>query len=422
MKILTISSTTWDNSNSFGNTFSNLFGGMENVEIYNIACRNGVSNNNVTAKEIQMTDKSVFKSILKLNYDPCWEIVQNQNIDEVNSVMSVNAIKKRRTISFIIRDLIWKIGRWKKSKVLNEFLKQHKPDVVYLPIYATPYMCDIQQYIIDKLNVPVVGHISDDVYNMPPNLSFVAKKYRKYLQKKITKIIKSCKYLEVFAQNMADEYSEQFEVPCYLIGKGVTEEEINTIPLHEPKNKDILKIIYTGNISAERFSVLSSLGKTIDTHFSNKAVIDIYTQTYLSKEMEEEFASINSIELKGAVDSTEVKNIQKSADLLLHIEGFSEKSLFEVKMSFSTKIIDYMLTGVPILAIGPRQANSIMVLEKDNLATVITDSQEMRDVLEQLFNKEIDVAEQSDNIVSFLKRERNIKFIQEGIYNRLKAL
>lgn len=422
MKILIVSNTTWDNSNSFGNTFSNIFGGMEDVEIYNISCRNGVSNNSVTAKEIQMTDKSVLKSILKPTFDPCWEISKTLDNNETNSAISVNAIKKRRTSSFIIRDFIWKIGRWKKSKVLHEFLTECKPDVIYLPIYASPYMCDIQQYIIDKLNIPVVGHISDDVYNMPPNISGVAKAYRKCLQKKITKLIKSCKYLEVFAKNMADEYSKRFDIPCYLIGKGVTIEKIESIPKYQLKKDGVLKIIYTGNISTERFSVIYMLGKAIDTHFQGRAVIEIYTQTILSEKMQVGFDELNSLCLKGSVSSDEVKQIQQSADMLLHIEGFSEKSLFEVKMSFSTKIIDYMLTGVPILAVGPSQANSIMVLQNDSLAITITDYQDVYEVLNKLFNKEIDVIEQRNNIVAYLKKERDITLIQEGIYNRLRSL
>lgn len=422
MKILVISRTTWDDSNSFGNTFSNIFGGMKNVEIYNIACKNGVSKNHVTAKEIQTTDKSVLKSFLTPNYDPCWEICQTENKNTVNNVISVNAIKKRRTISFIIRDIIWKLGRWKKSRVLKDFLKQHKPDIVYLPLYDSPYMCDVQQYIIDKLNVPVVGHISDDVYNIPPDLKLGAKIYRKYLQRKLTKLINSCKYLEVFAQNMADEYSERFNIPCYLIGKGVTVDEINNIPECKAFEREHVKIVYTGNISAERYSVLYQLGKAIDTQFKNKAIVEIYTQTHLSQEMLKGFSQLESIRLNGAVSASEVKNIQRQADLLLHIEGFSQKSLFEVKMSFSTKIIDYMLTGVPILAIGPSEANSIMVLQKNDLATVITESDDFNDILEKLFNGNINIEEQNKNILSYLKNERNIVSIQTGIYDRLKDL
>ena len=36
MKILVLSSTPWTNDNSFGNSFSNIFEGIEDVEIANI--------------------------------------------------------------------------------------------------------------------------------------------------------------------------------------------------------------------------------------------------------------------------------------------------------------------------------------------------------------------------------------------------
>lgn len=419
MKILIISSTTWDNSNSFGNTFSNLFGGMKDVEIYNIACRNGISNNNVTTKEVQMTDKSVLKSIINPFYDPCWEIVNSNQNYSVNTVISSGAIKHRKTISFIIRDLIWKLGHWKSSKTLKLFLNQIKPEVIYLPIYASPYMCDIQQYIIKKLGVPVVGHISDDVYNIPPNLSFLSKRYRIHLQEKLKKLISSCEYLEVFAQNMADEYSKEFNIPCHLIGKGVTKESIVSIPpLKETKNEP-LKIIYTGNISTDRYTILHLLGTTIDTHFKGKAVIDVYTQSLLPENMLNELDAIESICLKGAVSSAEVVKIQQSADLLLHAEGFSDKSIFETKMSFSTKIIDYMLSGVPILAVGPAEVNSIAVLQDFDLAAVISNPEVAKSVLNDLLSGNIDFQKKHENIIDYLKTYRDLYNIQNGIYARL---
>ena len=182
MKVLIISRTTWDNSNSFGNTFSNLFGEMENVEIYNIACRHGVFNNSIVKDAIQLTDKSVLKSIYKCKFDPCIE-PSLDNIDKnLNVEISQTARKKRKLISFILRDMIWKFGRWKKSKRLKDFLERTKPDVIYLPIYASPYICDVQKHIIKKMGVPVVGHISDDVYSYPPKRSLFLKLYHATLR------------------------------------------------------------------------------------------------------------------------------------------------------------------------------------------------------------------------------------------------
>ena len=138
MKILVISNTSWDNANSFGNTFSNLFENMSGVEIYNICLKHGVSNNTVVEKACQLTDKTVLKSIYKINYDPA-RIIESQGVEkDFETEISSSARKKRSIISFIIRDLIWKLGRWKKSKILNDFIKSVNPDVIYLPIYSSP--------------------------------------------------------------------------------------------------------------------------------------------------------------------------------------------------------------------------------------------------------------------------------------------
>ncbi len=366
-----------------------------------------------------MTDKSVLKSILNPKRDPCWVTEQAENNSGDNKVISVNAVKKRRIIAFVIRDLIWKLGRWKSSRTLNEFLDENKPDVIYLPVYSSPHICNVQQYIIDQLKVPVVAHISDDEYNIPPKLPLLVRMYRKYAQKKVVKIISSCEYLEVFAQNMADEYSRIFNIPCYLIGKGVTQQEMDSIPLHKPQNNGTLKIIYTGNISTERYRVLYMLGQTIDRGYKGRATIDIYTQTIFSDQMQAGFDSIDAISLKGAVSSDEVRQIQKEADILLHIEGFSDTSIFETKMSFSTKIIDYMLTGIPILAIGPQEVNSIEVLRNNDLATVITKAEDTPKILDDLFANKINLRKKNDNIIKYLKNNRDIHTIQNGIYTRL---
>ena len=47
IKVLIVSRTPWNNSNSFGNTFSNLFGGMSGVKIYNICCQPGSIENDI---------------------------------------------------------------------------------------------------------------------------------------------------------------------------------------------------------------------------------------------------------------------------------------------------------------------------------------------------------------------------------------
>ena len=422
MRILIISSTTWDNSNSFGNTFSNLFGGMKNVEIYNIACRHGDFNNGVVKKAVQLTDKSVLKSIYKLKFDPCWEMKDGFASTGINQELSENARKKRKTISFIIRDMIWWLGRWKKSKTLNRFLKEEKPDVIYLPIYASPYMCDIQSFVVKKLGVPVIGHISDDIYGYPPKVSLLAKCYRRTLRRKLKKLIEHCSYLEVFAENMREEYAKLFNRTCYLVGKGVPTKLVERIKTTFPKDKPI-HFVYTGNIGADRYKALVDIGTAISKIFKKQdAILDIYSTTALTNEMKESIAECDSIQFHGGIGKEEVVKIQQGADFLVHAEGFSPSAIFSSKMSFSTKIIDYMMMSKPILAFGPEEVNSIQVLKENRVGLTAVSKEELEHILEDIVTEKVDYKLLTQNTKQYLLEKRDIMKIQEGIYQRLSNL
>ena len=420
MKILVISSTPWDNANSFGNTFSNLFENMSGVEIYNICLKHGVSNNTVVEKACQLTDKTVLKSIYKINYDPA-RIIESQGVEkDFETEISSSARKKRSIISFIIRDLIWKLGRWKKSKILNDFIKSVNPDVIYLPIYSSPYMCDVQSYIVDKIGVKVVGHISDDVYDKTTSTSCLAKAYNNKTRKKVKALIEKCEYLEVFAENMKREYQKIFNIPCYLIGKGVKPEQVKDINYDISNDKEV-SFVYTGNIGTGRYELLSKIGRALDAEMPS-AKLKIYSATPLTEEMQKSFSLCKSIRFMGAVSSAEVLKIQQQADFLIHVESFSKEGISSAKMSFSTKIIDYMLSGKPIFAVGPSEVNSIEVLKNHNLAIVVENESNLWGVLNKLANNQIDLKTIGNNVYNYLKNDRNIYEIQNGIKTRLQNL
>ena len=107
MRILIISSTPWSVENSFGNTFNNLFQNTENIEIYHICCKHGKTDHSPAHKTFQMTDKAVLKSIYKRKAVTGWIVEPNAELEtDANVEVSTKAAKRRRTFSFIMRDLI----------------------------------------------------------------------------------------------------------------------------------------------------------------------------------------------------------------------------------------------------------------------------------------------------------------------------
>jgi uncharacterized protein YbgA (DUF1722 family) len=422
MNILIISRTPWNDDNSFGNTFSNLFGGMRDVTLYNICCQNGATNNKVVSETYQMDDMSVLKSIFKKNSGIKQESVRTSGRGDN---FTVRISHHRFVLIFIIRDLIWKFGNWRKRRELIDFLKRSNPEIIYLPIYASWYMCDVDKYIIGKCDVPVVGHISDDVYSYPPlfSVSPLFQFYRFVLRRKLRYLFKCLSYGEVFALNMQLVYERIFHIPFYLIGKGVDTAQLKMIPKALNNQQNIIKFVYTGNIGGGRYKVLADLAHAIDDTFEiGEATLEIYSQTYIDSIIKREFSRCTSLRFMGSISRVEVTKVQQSANYLVHVEGFSKKSIFEAKMSFSTKLIDYLLLGRPIFAIGPSVVNSIEFLKRNKLSLVASSDCEIRDIICKIKEGKIDTHQMLVLSYEYLKSQRNITKIQSEIFLRMKSL
>lgn len=415
MRILIVSRTPWNVSNSFGNTFSNLFDGMDDIEIYHICCQHGETNGSPAKKTFQMTDRAVMHSILRRKGGVGW-IADNGTDCKSNAAVSEKAAKKRRPLAYYIRDMIWTLGAWKHDAALRAFLGEAKPDVLYLPLYASCYMCDVQAYIADLCTVPTVGHISDDVFALSPDAPFAVRHYAHKVAKKLRRLIGRCAYLEVFAENMQREYAKAFQKPIYLIGKGIDMSALPAVPA--PTGNVEKHFAYTGNIGGERWRTLLLVGKALE----RKGILDIYSATALTTEMQTAFAACGSIRFHGAAPASDMPRIQSAADVLVHVEGFSPAAVAATQMSFSTKLVDYMLAGRPILAIGDGRINSIEVLENHGIGVVARSEEEVSAAVDALLQDRIDPVQLHAATVDYLKTYRDRKTITDGIRSRLETL
>lgn len=108
--------------------------------------------------------------------------------------------------------------------------------------------------------------------------------------------------------------------------------------------------------------------------------------------------------------------------MLVHVEGFTPTAIAATQMSFSTKLIDYMMAGKPIFAVGDGKINSIAVLKKYGLAVVAELPGQIETRVKALLSGDIDVEGLFDNTVKYLETFRDIRKIQEGMRARLEGL
>ena len=81
IKLLFISSTPWDDNNSFGNSFSNIFGGNDNYEIYNIYLSEGNSTSPLVKRKYQISFGEMVRSLKNPKFKPGKEIIDEQETE-----------------------------------------------------------------------------------------------------------------------------------------------------------------------------------------------------------------------------------------------------------------------------------------------------------------------------------------------------
>ncbi len=387
MKIIIVSNSPWRNENSFGNSFSNIFEGIDNLEIANIYCKYGMPQNNCVSRYFQITEKSLINGFLKGKAKGKEVIPENTKQETEDGEVAFNKIKKHKNIfMYWARGLVWKICK-PVSKELVEFIDDFKPDLLFIPVYYSYYIHDINAFILKHCNIPALGYVSDDVYTLR-QFSFSPFFWidRILMRRKIARVFSWCKTVYVISDIQKREYSEIFGDKFEVLTKcaDFSDENRPLAKIH------ILpyKILYAGNVSKGRYKIILSLAKTIEEVNKDgvKFSLDIYTNTALTEKQKNKLSANTATSLHPPVGYEEIKKIQEESDILLHAEAFDLRERLAVHQSFSTKIVDYLASNRCILAIGDKSCSSIDYFIQNKCGAVADSKDKIVDVLLDLYN------------------------------------
>lgn len=388
IKILIISNTPWDDNNSFGNSFSNIFGGNPNYEIANIYCQPGSPNTKVASRFFQISEKDIVKKLLGKQKTTGHEVFLNGDVENTITTFTkkeqgiMNSFKlKRWQVLFWIRDIIWANKRWKSSE-LDSFIKDFAPDVIFQPIYYSSYINEIGLYAQKITGVNMVGYMSDDNYTLRQYswspLFWIDRFIKRHYVKKACD---ASKILYVISDMQRMEFEGYFGNKCKVLYKGAN---FDKEPVYKISNP--LKLVYTGNIGSGRWKTLAKIAKCLSmiNEGANKAVLFITTPSPINEEIRNALNVGHSSKLLGRVSLEEKSQLQKDADVLLHVNSFENTEKYIYRLSFSTKLVDYFETGHTIFAVGWEENADIDYLKKNNAAIVCTSEKEIESNLRNI--------------------------------------
>ena len=329
--------------------------------------------------------------------------------------------KKRWQILFWARDLIWAVGRW-KSPELKKFIDDFAPDLIFQPVYYSSYLNDIANYIKEYTKVPMIGYISDDNYTLK-QMSFSPLYWidRLYKRKKVKKTIEMCELLYVISDIQKEEYEQCFTTPCKILTKCA---DFSGIPDYKDKYHPPLQLVYTGNIGANRWKSLKLIADVLESINKDavKMQLRIYTATPLTKKMEKALNRGESSFLMGSVSACQVLELQKDADMLVHVEALDLKSKLTVRQSFSTKIVDYLKAARPILAVGPKDVASIEHLIRNDCAITADNKAELERKVYGILENPTELNRIVENAYLCGRKYHNKQIIQDMLKKDLEAV
>lgn len=420
MRILVVSNAPLRKDNGLGNSLINIFGGIDDIEIASVYCRYGKTGTDLVKKSFQITEKSLIKNLKNKKSPSGKEVFSDEtDISYTEEPKSVEFVRKNRwTILYWIRNVIWKIGRWKSDELLK-FVDDFKPEIIFQPVFNAPHVNEIALFLKTHTGAPMVCYNVDDNYSLK-QLSFSPFYWidRLWKRKTVKKLIENCELLYTISKVQKEECEEAFSKPCKILTKCADFSDDKKTEFKEPDN--VLKMVYAGNVSKGRYEILAELAKTVEklNTGSKKIELDIYTLSPLN-EKQKACLSTTAVHLYPPVSYNEIREIQKNSDILIHAEAFSLKERLAVHQSFSTKIVDYLETNRCIFAIGSDYCASIQYFLDNDCGLVAKNKEEIETKLSQLIQNPDLMKEYADKAWESGKKHNNAEVIRKNLEDDL---
>ena len=346
-RILVITVASW-NSKVGSNTWSSLLKNYDSENIASICIRDEIPDNKICSRYFAISENKVLKSILKRDTKTGREIIPEFAEDNSKDLNAHNEryqkMQKNRRYSLLLaRELVWKLGVWKTNE-LNTFLDSFKPDIILHSMEGYIHLNNIVEYAIKRTGAKAIGYIWDD--------------------------------------NFTYKQSNKIGFNIYLTKPLSVKPVVNYGEINLP-----IKAVYTGNLMIGRDKTLARIIKAAEeiNRDEKKIQFDIYSKTVLSDEIKNAL-NCQYCQLHDPIPQNEVLEIQRKSDMLLFVEDIDGNDSKIARLSFSTKITDYLSSGKCVFAVGCKDTAPMQYFIKNDAAVIATNDNEIKEKLEMLAN------------------------------------
>lgn len=327
--------------------------------------------------------------------------------------------KHRWGIFIFAREFVWKLGHW-KSKELDAFLDDYRPEVLICPIESYIHFNTLNEYIIKRCQPKVIGFLWDDnfTYKQEP-FNFWHQLHRVWLRRSVRRLVKECQTIFCLSPKMKEECDKEFSVNSQLLTKPIFNQgDFKPYTVGVP-----IKMLYTGNLFVGRDKTIIAIADALRVINKDevKIVLDIYTKSVLPEKDRAGVEIPGVCTLHKPIPQSEVFKLQDEADVLLFAESLERKKDQGARLSFSTKITDYFRAGKCIWTVGSPTLGPVDYLKRMDASLISTDKETILRTLEQMVKNPSIIEEYAKKGFKCGVQNHNSKKILDTLYNAINS-
>lgn len=354
-------------------TLKDIFSCWDASRVSLIYTRSGLPFTDAASRFFQISENEVLKNLVKPWKSVGQEVNNSAKIDEEltkdEDVRYAKAHKHHSMVLTICREFVWMLGHW-RSKALKQFVKDINPDLLFIPIFPAVYMGWIQRYVIRKTKKPFVCYLADDNYSYDSCKGVLSYLHRFWLRKNVHWLSTHCRQMFVIVEKEKEDTDKLFGTNSVILTKAIdfSNRPYKPHPLNNP-----IRFVYTGSLIIGRDKTMAMIADAINRVNKDagevKACFDIYSGDEPVAEVMEHLNN-GACKHRGFLQRSEVDRVQSEADVVVFAEALEGKDSNIARLSFSTKITDYLANGKCILAVGKKDIAPIDYFERNDSAII----------------------------------------------------
>ena len=380
-KVLVVDVNAWrDDAGS--NTLKDIFKCWDPDRLALIYTSSQLPSTDVCHNYFQISENQVLKSV----FHPTMrvgQVVENALVNDSEDAQEereryTKAHKNHSKWMRLAREIVWKIGHW-QTQALRQFVQDFNPDVIFVPIFPNAYMGRIQEYVIKLTGKPTVCYLADDNYSYDACQDWIDYVHRFWTRQYVGPLARNSKQMFVIVDKEKEDTDERFGTDSVILTKGI---DFNKRPFVERTQNKPLRFVYTGGLIIGRDKTLAQVADAINNVNTEAgetlAEFFIYSQHQPSKNINAHI-NVGAAHYCGSVPHQEIKAIQEQADVMVFAEALEGKEANIAKLSFSTKITDYLASGKCVLAIGKKDIAPIDYFQRNNSALIASTKEDVNE-------------------------------------------